>query len=158
MPTCTCGFNPRTKKCWPIAGDFVGDRTIYPWIFLPAIKINLADGHQLYHGICLSRRRQPTAIPCSHHRFAKRSPDSAFTWLKHRPVIRPQRKPWRIPKKEKLSKLTKPIKRKKNAYNFSLNLVLAVATGVLCCLFGTRGTFGSALLNGLGILVTKSIR
>ena len=43
-------------------------------------------------------------------------------------------------------------------YIFSLSLVLSVATGVLSCVFGTRGTFGSALLNGLGILATKSIR
>ena len=113
MPTCTCGFNPRTKKCWPMAGDIVGDRTIYPWIFLPAIKINLADGHQLYHGICLSRRRQPTAIPCSHHRFAKRSPDSAFTWLKPKPVIRPQMKPWCIPKKRNFQSLPNQSKERK---------------------------------------------
>ena len=83
-------------------------------------KDKFADGHQLYHGICLSRRRQPTAIPCSHHRFAKRSPDSAFTWLKPKLVIRLLRKPCVFLKRETFNANQSQTNQKKKMLTFSV--------------------------------------
>ena len=97
---------------------FLGSRhLIFTWFFSFFLLFEVTSvftlWHWHYHGICLSRRRQPTAIPCSHHRFAKRSPDSAFTWLKPKPVIRPQMKPWCIPKKRNFQSLPNQSKERK---------------------------------------------